>query len=1264
MPSTFLRRAAAFTATTAAVCALALSSATTASAAIVPNPVRNAAGDSSLTLTPIGTFETGVFDQSAAEIVHAYKDRLFVVNAQAGAVDVLDISDPTAPTKLYAITSEGVANSLAVRADGLGVIALEDETKTAPGRLVFFDADAATPTVLGQVTVGALPDMVTLSADGTYAVVANEGEPDDDFASDPEGSVGIVTLPASKTAPAQSAVAIADFAAFEAGGSKTLDPAVRVFGPDVAAPDQGDTALDANRVSRNLEPEYIAVSGGTAYAALQEANAVAVVDLATATVTDVWPLGAKDYATTTLDASDRDPQGAPTYTQKSYPGLFGLYMPDGIDAYEVDGTTYLVTANEGDGREWGSYTDTARVKDLGKNGLAPICADSPLVDKPKDADLGRLNVATDMGLTEDDSCYSELYTFGGRGFSIWTTDGTLVSDSGAEFEKITHDASAAFFNSNHSESNTEGRSDDKGPEPENLSLGTVNGRTYAFIGLERVGGVMTYDITDPEAPAYAGYVNNRDFSVSVEAALPEYDAENAEHRALLSTAGDLGPEGVEFIPAASSPTGKPLVAVGNEVSGTTTLFAVKDPNVVDIDLLTVNDFHGRLESGSQGEAGAAVLAGAVAATEAANPNTLFVSAGDNIGASTFTSLIQNDSPTIDTLVESGLDVSVVGNHEFDRGFADLTDRVLKEYGGGEFGLGANVYQKGTKTPVLDEYAVKTVDGVRVAFIGTVTPDTATMVDPAGIADIEFGDQLEAANRVAKKIADDDLADVTVLLTHSGAATSNNCADVAADQAGFGALATQASPEIDAIVSAHTHQTYACDVPVAGTDRTRPVIQAAEYGKTMGQLSLSYDLRRDAIAEIQGSTFTLAGAFPADEAIAAKVAAYVAEADVIGAEPIGTISGDILRGGTPSGSDRGVESSMGNWVADVYLWATSENPAYAGTDAQIALMNPGGLRADLLTGTDGVVTYKEAALVQPFANTLVTVTLTGSQIQEILNQQWKATGDRPKLHLGVSEGFTYEYTQDATNPRVGSVVSMAYQGTTIAPTDTFTVVTNSFLANGGDGFPTFAQGTDRTDTGQVDLDATLAYFEASDVVAPAPTGRAAVFTGTTPTPENPGTGTPETPVVTLPPTPTNPGGSLPATGEQAGGTWAKVVLGGGGRVEQGGTLSVTVTGLDADQQIAATLFSEPIAVSGIPAADSRGQVTFSVRIPADFALGSHRLVITAAGETPIQLGVSVVRPGALAATGSELPWGIALAGGFLLVAGGALAVRRRRTADTV
>lgn len=1231
MPSLRSRRAAWTATATTLTCALALAPltiATAAHAAVVADPIIHSADGAQPSLSPIGSFETGIFDESAAEIVQAHGDRLFVVNAQAGAVDVLDYSDPAAITLEFAISSAGVANSVAIRADGLGVIAFEAPVKTDPGHLLFFDANAAdaASAVLGQVTVGALPDMVTISADGTYAVVANEGEPADDFSVDPEGSIGIVTLPSTVTSPAQDAVRIADFHDFEEGGSKTLPAEVRVFGP------QPEADLP---VSRNLEPEYIAIDGGIAYAALQEANAVAVVDLAAAEVTDIWPLGFKDHSVegNGLDASDRD--GG--IDIRTFEGLKGVYMPDGLNAYTAGGETYLVTANEGDAREWGDYVEASRVKNLAGDGYGPVCEN--LSALTADAELGRLNVTIENGFDADAGCYSELYAFGGRSFSIWTTDGTQVFDSGDDFERITAAAAPEFFNSNHSESNFEGRSDDKGPEPESVAIGEVDGRTYAFIGFERVGGVAVYDITDPAAASFVTYINNRDFSVSVE------DAEDPA--AVLPQAGDLGAEGLTFIPASESATGEPLLAVANEVSGTTTLFSLSDaaaPATTDIQVLTINDFHGRIEANfGNGEAGAAVLAGAVDAFEAENPNTLFVSSGDNIGASTFTSFIDQDNPTIDALAAAGLDVSSAGNHEFDQGYADLTDRVLPRFGGEWFGLGANVYLKGTETPALDQYRIETVDGVRIAFIGTVTQDTAAMVTPTGIADIEFGDQVEAANRVADELAAQDAADVIVLLTHSGSAQSS-CDAVAADTSDFGALVSGASAEIDAIVSAHTHQTYSC--AVAGPDGTeRPVIQAHQYGTSLGKLDISVDAATKELVSITSEIVPLVDAetetalFDADPEVAEIVAAAVAVAEEEGSVEVGAISADILRGGTPSGSDRGVESTLGNTVADVYLWATS-NDDYAGTPAQIGLMNPGGLRTDLLYGTDGTVTYRDVANVQPFANTLVTVTLTGAQLKAVLEEQWQPDGsERPKLHLGVSDGFSYEY--DPAAARGERIVSMSFQGEEISPADEFTVVTNSFLAAGGDNFTTFADGTDRTDTGQVDLSATVAYFAAHDVVDPAPLGRAVVTDGSgepTPTPTDPGT----------------------APGDDE--AWATIALD-ADRVEQGGTLRVTVSGLEPGQQIEATLFSEPIVVQGIPAADASGRVSFSVAIPSDFALGEHRLVVTSGDLAPLEAMITVVRAGALATTGSELPLGLALGAAALLAVGGlAFATRRRGVLD--
>lgn len=1054
----------------------------TTASAVVDAPIAYSASDATLALTPVGSFETGVFDESAAEIVQAHGDRLFVVNAQAGSVSVLDYSNPAAMTELFAIGSEGVANSVAIRPDGLGVVAFEASVKTDPGHLLFFDANAsdAASAVLGTVTVGALPDMVTISGDGAYAVVANEGEPADDFSVDPEGSIAVVALPGELAAPAQDAVRIADFHAFE---GDALPEGVRVSGPTP----HGDDLP----VSRNLEPEYVAVDGGTAYVALQEANAVAEVDLASATVSAIRPLGFKDHglAQNALDPSDKDGRAE----LRSYEGLKGVYMPDAIDAYTAgDGASYLVTANEGDAREWGDYAEPSRVKDLADesgapgDGYGPVCADSALADKLGDDELGRLNVTKELGFDEARGCYSELYAFGGRSFSIWSTAGELVWDSGSSFEEVTLAANPEYFNSNHGESNLEGRSDDKGPEPESVVVGQVGDRSYAFVGFERVGGIAAYDITNPGSPSFVTYVNNRDFSQSVE--------EGGD----LAAAGDLGPEGLSFVDAGDSPTGTPLLVAGNEVSGTTTVFSIEDLLApVDVQVLTINDFHGRIEANVEsGEAGAAVLAGAVQSYRAENPNTLFASAGDNIGASTFTSFIDDDSPTIESLAQAGLDVSVVGNHEFDRGFADLVERVIPGFGGDQFALGANVYRKGTKTPALREYVVQEVDGVRVAFIGTVTEQTAAMVSPTGIADIEFGDQLEAVNRVSAEIEAGDLADVTVLLTHEGSETSD-CAAVEADTTKFGELVRGAEDAVDAIVSAHTHQKYDCVID------GRPVIQAHQYGTTVGKLDIRVDRSSKQLVSIEGGLVPLvvdgAAAFEPDPEVEGIVNAAVENAEERGSVPVGRISADIVRGGEPSGSDRGVESSIGNLVADMYLWSTS-NEGYAGAPASIGLMNPGGLRDDLRFGDDGTVTYRDVANVQPFANTIVTVSLTGAQLKAVLEEQWQPDGaSRPKLHLGVSEGFSYEYDPDAA--RGERIVSMALHGEAIDPAATYTVATNSFLAGGGDNFLTFAEGTDRTDTGQADLAASIAYFEAHEVVDPAPLGRAVLSDG-------PGGGDPE------------------------------------------------------------------------------------------------------------------------------------------------------------
>ncbi|BBH65897.1 multifunctional nuclease/2',3'-cyclic-nucleotide 2'-phosphodiesterase/5'-nucleotidase/3'-nucleotidase [Actinoplanes sp. OR16] len=495
---------------------------------------------------------------------------------------------------------------------------------------------------------------------------------------------------------------------------------------------------------------------------------------------------------------------------------------------------------------------------------------------------------------------------------------------------------------------------------------------------------------------------------------------------------------------------------------------------VDLQLLSINDFHGRLESPSTGNGGAAQLVGAVDQLRAANPNTAWISAGDNIGASTFISAIDNDNPTIDVLNEGGLAVSAVGNHEFDKGLSDLLGRVEDR---ADFPyLAANVYKDGER--ILPGYSVQTLGGVKVGYIGVVTEQTASLVSPDGIKGVEFRDPIAETNTLAAQLSDGNEAngeaDVLVLLAHEGAATENIAtAEALANDPVFGDF-TKVSAEIDAIFSGHTHQPYAFQVPVPGTDKTRPVIQAEDYGLRLGKAVLTYD---PATKSVTGSTAELLNVtgYPSNQAVADIVTKAKATATELGKAELGKITGDIKRAFTAAGAeDRGAESVLGNFIADVQLDQTKD----AGRGgAQIAVMNPGGLRADLLYGTDGgVTTYSEAFAVQPFSNDVVTRTLTGEQIRKALEEQWQPAGaSRPVLHLGVSKGLTYSY--DDSKPRYSKIIpsTLKLNGVVIDPAGKYRVTSNSFLASGGDNFPSLVSTENVVTTGDNDLTMLVNYF---------------------------------------------------------------------------------------------------------------------------------------------------------------------------------------------
>jgi hypothetical protein len=518
-------------------------------------------------LRVLGTHESGLFNVGGAEIptYDPITRRSFVVNAGSATVDVLDLRNPSKPAKFGSIDvvadlaprSVGAANSVDTRF-GILAVAVEAEPKQDDGWVVFYST--LTLELLAVVPAGALPDMVTFSENGRYVLAANEGEPDTTYTRDPEGTVTIIDL---LRFGQPGFTRTARFDAFNAGQPRhaELPPDLRVYGPGA-------------RVAQDLEPEYITTDGTTAWVTLQENNAIAVVDIRTGRVRKVFGLGYKDHskAANKLDASDDD--GA--IRIRRWPVL-GMYQPDAIANFQHGDKHYLITLNEGDTRDYDAYSEEERVADLALDPAAFPNAS----ELQEDGNLGRLTVTTSQGDTDGDGDFDRLYVPGGRSFSIWNArTGRLVFDSGAELEQLLANLLPDDFNANHEENDSlDNRSDNKGPEPEGVTLGRVNGKLYAFVGLERIGGILVLDLSDPRNPEYVDYLNNRRFrnaAGSPIATCAEFDPPDSDDIEDCvrpnPAAGDLGPEGLKFVPARDAPRGKPLLIVGNEVSGTTTVY--------------------------------------------------------------------------------------------------------------------------------------------------------------------------------------------------------------------------------------------------------------------------------------------------------------------------------------------------------------------------------------------------------------------------------------------------------------------------------------------------------------------------------------------------------------------------------------------------------------------------------------------------------------------------------------------------------------------
>ena len=528
-------------------------------------------GTAALNLTQIARYSAGQYnvDGGVMEIV-AYNQATewaYAINGQSGKLAAIPLAGLTAGAHVEALTGTeidvkalveaedstfqyGDMTSVAISPDSTTLAAaLQAQGSNDAGRVALFTCEEdGTLTLEALVETGAQPDMVTFAGD-SVVLTADEGEPREGYGeniADPKGSVTVVDVEAQEST-------VVDFSAFDSQRDQLAE--------------DGIVLKKGSAPSVDLEPEYIAVSGGKAYVTLQENNAIAVLDIESQAFEGVYSAGFEDHSTTAIDLDKKDD----AYDPQTYESLLGIRMPDGIAAFTVEGTTYLVTANEGDAREWGdedqgTFYLSEDERDFGEEGVtSPTGAIT--------AENSGLEGKVVFFKTEDfDGLDPEKdYVFGGRSFTVFqATENGLeeVFTSGDDFEALTAQYVPEYFNASNDNAVLDDRSGKKGPEAESVTVGTVDGKTYAFVALERTGGVMAYDVTDPEAITFVNYVNTRDFGTTVEGSEEYEDGELDK----WVTGGDVAPEGLLFLDAASSPNGEPLLLAACEVSGTVAVY--------------------------------------------------------------------------------------------------------------------------------------------------------------------------------------------------------------------------------------------------------------------------------------------------------------------------------------------------------------------------------------------------------------------------------------------------------------------------------------------------------------------------------------------------------------------------------------------------------------------------------------------------------------------------------------------------------------------
>lgn len=818
----------------------------------------------------------------------------------------------------------GDTTSVAISPDGKKLAAsVQHADYDKNGAVAVFDCeDNGNLTNPVLYSTGVQPDMVVF-ADCNTILTADEGEPREGYvdATDPAGTVTVINLNDKKSV----SVGFDGFTAEELIGKNII---VGVNNGENIAP------------GTDLEPEYISVnSDGTfAYVALQEANAIAVFDITAKTFTDIFSAGFQDFGTIPVDIVEDD-----GYNPKTYENLVGARMPDGISVYENGGKTYVITANEGDAREWGDYCNEVKTKAITKENIRVL-----------DAELC-------AGLPE---CKTVM--FGGRSFTIYEVGENglnVVYDSGSDFESITADYLPDYFNCSNDDVEIDGRSVKKGPEPENIAIGTVQGKTYAFIAIERISGVMIYDITDPADTKFVNYINSREFDDDIK--------------------GDVSPEGICFVKGTS--TSKPMLIASCEVSGTLAVYEL-DGEDDGLKILYTNDVHNAFEN-AEGVIGYAAAAQYKKQLEAEGYNVLMVDAGDAIQGGVIGTL-SNGEYIASIMEQAGYDIAVPGNHEFDFGmdnFLALAENSEYDY------ICCNFIDLRTGESVLDPYKILEIDGKKYGFIGISTPETYTKSTPTYFMD-ENGNYIygfcngENGNDLYKKVQQtiDEVkeqgADYIIAIGHTGIDISSKpwtSSEIIANTEG-----------LDAYIDGHSHSVIESD---SYTDKNGNEVLITSTGtkfEYLGEMSISEE----------GITTTLiSGLTEEDPDTLEFVNNIKAEFEELTNTVVGS-SDVILTISDPKTGDRLIrsqETNLGDFCADAYL-------AMSGAD--IAFVNGGGIRVNIEKGD---FTYGDVISVHPFGNTLCVVEVTGQQVLDALEFGSKAVGEGEFGGFLQVAGLTYE-----------------------------------------------------------------------------------------------------------------------------------------------------------------------------------------------------------------------------------------------------------------